>query len=135
MNTPVVSSGGIIAARDVRKAFGPTPALRGASVAIRAGEILALMGPSGSGKSTLLHCLAGIYVPDQGDVLFDGQLVNAMPEAQRTRLRRTATVALPRLGLDYYSIMGTGLVIAFGIIGVTLPLLRRMTSPSAVRFE
>ena len=48
------------------------------------------MGPSGSGKSTLLHCLAGIFPPDEGDVLFDGQLLNTMSEADRTKLRRTA---------------------------------------------
>jgi putative ABC transport system ATP-binding protein len=48
------------------------------------------MGPSGSGKSTLLHCLAGIYTPDNGDVLFDGRLLNSMSEADRTKLRRTA---------------------------------------------
>ena len=48
------------------------------------------MGPSGSGKSTLLHCLAGIFPPDSGDVTFDGRRLNAMSEADRTRLRRTA---------------------------------------------
>jgi hypothetical protein len=46
-----------------------------------------------------------------------------------------AGTAVPRLGLNYYTIMGTGLVIAFAIITVTLPLLRRMTSPGNVRFE
>jgi hypothetical protein len=43
--------------------------------------------------------------------------------------------AIPQLGRDYYTIMGIGLVIAFAIITLTLPLLRRMTAPSAVRFE
>jgi putative ABC transport system ATP-binding protein len=90
VSTPVASRGGLIEARGVRKAFGQTPALRGASVTVRAGEIVAMMGPSGSGKSTLLHCLAGIYAPDQGDVLFDGQSLTTMSEALRTRLRRTA---------------------------------------------
>ena len=52
------------------------------------GEILAVMGPSGSGKSTLLHCLAGILVPDAGEVHFDGQRLDNMREAQRLKLRR-----------------------------------------------
>jgi uncharacterized membrane protein YhaH (DUF805 family) len=43
--------------------------------------------------------------------------------------------AIPQLGRDYYEIMGAGLVIAFGVITVTLPLLRRMTAPSTIRFE
>lgn len=94
MNIPAVPtsvSGGIlIEARDIHKSFGQTPALRGASVSVRQGEILAVMGPSGSGKSTLLHCLAGIFPPDSGDVIFDGQALLAMSEANRTRLRRTA---------------------------------------------
>ena len=59
----------IIEARDVVKSFGQTPALRGASIAVRPGEIVAVMGPSGSGKSTLLHCLAGILPPDGGGSL------------------------------------------------------------------
>ena len=43
--------------------------------------------------------------------------------------------AIPQLGRDYYTIMGIGLVVAFGVITVTLPLLRRMTAPSTIRFE
>jgi len=85
-----VSRGSLVEARGVHKAFGLTPALRGANVTVRQGEIFAIMGPSGSGKSTLLHCLAGIFTPDLGDVLFDGQVVNAMSEDDRTKLRRTA---------------------------------------------
>jgi ABC-type multidrug transport system ATPase subunit len=53
----------IIEARNLAKSFGETPALRGASLRVSPGEIVAVMGPSGSGKSTLLHCLAGILVP------------------------------------------------------------------------
>ena len=78
----------IIEARDIAKSFGPTPALRGASVQAKQGEILAVMGPSGSGKSTLLHCLAGILAPDQGEVWFRGQRLDTMREGQRSELRR-----------------------------------------------
>jgi putative ABC transport system ATP-binding protein len=90
MNTPVVVGGCLIEARDVHKSFGQTPALRGASVAVSRGEILAIMGPSGSGKSTLLHCLAGIFAPDGGEVWFDGSRLDTLDEAARTKLRRTA---------------------------------------------
>ncbi|MGB2568284.1 ABC transporter ATP-binding protein [Micromonospora citrea] len=77
-----------IEARNVAFSFGRTPALRGASIAVDSGEILAVMGPSGSGKSTLLHCLAGILVPGSGEVLFDGARVDSMTEAERSGLRR-----------------------------------------------
>jgi FtsX-like permease family protein len=43
--------------------------------------------------------------------------------------------AIPQLGRDYYTIMGIGLLLAFGVITLTLPLLRRMTAPSTIRFE
>ncbi|WP_300614102.1 ABC transporter ATP-binding protein [Trebonia sp.] len=90
MSSPVVTGAYLIEAREVAKSFGQTPALRGASVAVCQGEILAIMGPSGSGKSTLLHCLAGIFTPDRGEVWFDGQRLDTLGEAERTRLRRTA---------------------------------------------
>ncbi|WP_406196145.1 ABC transporter ATP-binding protein [Kitasatospora sp. NBC_01560] len=78
----------LIEARDVALAFGETPALRGASLSVEAGEVLAIMGPSGSGKSTLLHCLAGILLPDAGEVHFDGRRIDTLNEAGRSALRR-----------------------------------------------
>jgi len=79
----------ILTAQDVVLSFGETPALRGASVTVYRGEVLAVMGPSGSGKSTLLHCLAGIFTPDRGEVWYAGQRVDQLGEAKRTALRRT----------------------------------------------
>ncbi|MGW2156009.1 ABC transporter ATP-binding protein [Nonomuraea sp. NPDC001699] len=80
----------ILQAREISRSYGRTPALREASVEVAAGEIVAVMGPSGSGKSTLLHCLAGIFIPDSGEVWFDGQRLDTMSDDRRTRLRRTA---------------------------------------------
>ncbi|MEV5764761.1 ABC transporter ATP-binding protein [Micromonospora sp. NPDC052213] len=77
-----------IEARDVHLSFGETPALRGASVSVAPGEIVAIMGPSGSGKSTLLHCLAGILVPDAGEIHFDGRRIDTLGEQERSILRR-----------------------------------------------
>jgi putative ABC transport system ATP-binding protein len=78
----------IIEARDVVLSFGETPALRGAELAVAEGDLLAIMGPSGSGKSTLLHCLAGILVPDSGEIIFDGRRVDQLGETARSSLRR-----------------------------------------------
>jgi putative ABC transport system ATP-binding protein len=93
MNTPndsalVLSGGTIIQSQDLVLSFGETPALRDASLSVKRGEIVAVMGPSGSGKSTLLLCLAGILVPDDGRVVFDGQRIDVLREEQRSRLRR-----------------------------------------------
>jgi putative ABC transport system ATP-binding protein len=83
-----VKAGAIIEARGVVKSFGQTPALRGATISAARGEMLAVMGPSGSGKSTLLHCLAGILVPDEGEVWFAGSRLDSLGEADRSVLRR-----------------------------------------------
>ena len=80
--------GPLIEARHVSLSFGPTPALRGASLTVAAGEILAVMGPSGSGKSTLLHCLAGILTPDSGEIHFAGRRLDTLRENERGALRR-----------------------------------------------
>ncbi|MFH8972698.1 ABC transporter ATP-binding protein [Streptomyces sp. NPDC017890] len=79
----------LLTARGLVKAHGRTEALRGASVDLRAGEILALTGASGSGKSTLLHCLAGIVRPDAGSVTYAGQRLEELPEKRLSELRRT----------------------------------------------
>jgi putative ABC transport system ATP-binding protein len=79
----------LLAARDLTKAHGRTEALRGASVELGAGEILAVTGASGSGKSTLLHCLAGIVRPDAGSVTYAGQRLDTLPEKRLSELRRT----------------------------------------------
>ncbi|RFU84892.1 ABC transporter ATP-binding protein [Streptomyces triticagri] len=79
----------ILAAHALSKSYGATEALRGASVELTAGEILALTGASGSGKSTLLHCMAGIVEPDAGAVTYEGRRLDGLPEHARTLLRRT----------------------------------------------
>ncbi|HET7245028.1 MAG TPA: ATP-binding cassette domain-containing protein [Streptosporangiaceae bacterium] len=81
-------TGNIVEARGLVKSFGETPALRGASLAVRRGEIVAVMGPSGSGKSTLLHCLAGILVPEEGQAWFGGQRLDTLSDDRRSALRR-----------------------------------------------
>ena len=79
----------LLAARGLVKEHGRTRALRGASVELREGEILAVTGASGSGKSTLLHCLAGIVRPDEGSVAYAGKRLDQLPEKELSELRRT----------------------------------------------
>lgn len=80
----------ILQGKDLKKTFGATPALQGANLDVKQGELIAIMGASGSGKSTLLHCLAGIFRPDSGQVWFAGKRLDQMDEEERTRLRRVS---------------------------------------------
>ena len=61
--------------RNVTKTFGSVVANNNVSLSIRKGEILALLGENGSGKTTLMNMLAGIYFPDSGQILVDGEEV------------------------------------------------------------
>ena len=62
--------------------------LKGADLKIEKGETVAILGSSGSGKSTLLNLIAGIDLPDQGEVRIDGKSLGQMSEKNRTLLRR-----------------------------------------------
>lgn len=79
----------IIRTDDIKKSYGETHAMRGISLDIKRGEVLAIMGPSGSGKSTLLHTVAGITRPDSGKVYFNGSRIDNLNDRQRTMLRRS----------------------------------------------
>jgi putative ABC transport system ATP-binding protein len=71
------------------------------------------MGPSGSGKSTLLHCLAGILRPDEGEVWFDAERLDVLPEHARSLIRR-----------DRF-----GFVFQFGQLVPELPVLENVMLP------
>lgn len=76
----------VLIAQDLSIAFGGNRALAGASLAVRPGEIVGLIGPNGSGKTTLLNLLSGFYRPDSGTIHLGGHDVTALPAWRRARL-------------------------------------------------
>jgi len=66
----------VMQAKGLIKRYGHVTALDGADFELRAGEILAVIGDNGAGKSSLIKCLSGATVPDEGEILLDGQRVN-----------------------------------------------------------
>lgn len=66
----------VLEARDISKSFGAVRALNGANLKIFPGEIVALIGDNGAGKSTFINCLTGVFPPDSGELLFEGQPVH-----------------------------------------------------------
>ena len=68
----MTSDAPMIEARDIRKAFGANQVLRGVSLQLRQGEVVAVIGPSGSGKSTFLRCLNHLETIDAGRIAIEG---------------------------------------------------------------
>jgi putative ABC transport system ATP-binding protein len=96
LGTPVVVAHDLY--RFYRAGDEETRALRGVSLTVQAGEVVAVAGPSGSGKSTLLALLAGLDEPDGGDVRLAGERMSHRPEAVRTLLRRRLVGVLRQSG-------------------------------------
>jgi ABC-type lipoprotein export system ATPase subunit len=81
-------AGARVEARDLVRRYGSETALDGLRATFEPGRMTAVTGPSGSGKSTLLALLAGLDLPDAGEVAVDGVVVSALSREQRADLRR-----------------------------------------------
>jgi putative ABC transport system ATP-binding protein len=78
----------VLRGRALHYSYRGSPALLDASLGLREGEIVGLLGPRGAGKTTLLKCLSGQLRPEQGEVWFHSVPLHSFPAAARDRLRR-----------------------------------------------
>jgi putative ABC transport system ATP-binding protein len=85
------TGGIIIQAMDVVKTYdtgySKVPALKGVSLSVERGEMVAIMGPSGCGKTTLLNCLSGLDDIDSGQIIVDGTDINRLSDNAKTTYR------------------------------------------------
>ena len=76
---PRTSGRALLSVQDVSVRFGGIIALDGVSFDVEPGQIVGLIGPNGAGKTTLFNCLSRLYVPNSGDILFEGRSILAEP--------------------------------------------------------
>ncbi len=119
----------IVSARDVHKSFllGDVivQALRGITLDVYAGEMVAVMGPSGCGKTTMLNCLSGLDEFDSGEVFVEGANLRTMSDRQRTHYRAN------RMGFVFQTF--NLLPVINAVENVELPLLVSGMRPAAAR--
>ncbi len=123
VNAPIIQATDVVKTYDTGKV--KVEALRGVSLTIGRGEMVAIMGPSGCGKTTLLNCLSGLDVIDSGRVLVDGADVNRLSDNEKTEYRAR------HMGFvfQFYNL----LPVLSSIENVELPLLVSGTSAREAR--
>jgi branched-chain amino acid transport system ATP-binding protein len=95
MTTPQAAAEPAVELRDVRKSFGKTEIIRGTSLAVKAGERVAIIGPNGAGKSTLFNLISGRFGPTSGEIRLRGERIDGKPpyEIARRGLARSFQVS------------------------------------------
>jgi lipopolysaccharide export system ATP-binding protein len=73
-------------ARDLKKAYGSRPVVKGVSLAVNSGEVVGLLGPNGAGKTTSFYMIVGLLRSDAGQIELDGQRIEGMPIHRRARM-------------------------------------------------
>jgi len=119
----------IIQATDVKKVYDTgkikVEALRGLTVTVERGEMVAVMGPSGCGKTTLLNCVSGLDDINAGDILIAGKSLAAMTDKEKTRYRAQSMGFV----FQFYNL----LPVLSAVENVELPLLVSGTKPVEAR--
>ena len=82
----IAEGSGGLRVRNLRKSYRKRPVIRDVSLDLARGEVVALLGPNGSGKTTCFYSIAGLVMPDGGQVTIDGQDVTNFPMYRRAKL-------------------------------------------------
>lgn len=118
-----------IQATDIHKTYdtgtSKVPALRGVSLAIAPGEMVAVMGPSGCGKTTLLNCLSGLDKVDSGEIWLQGKNLATLSDRERTAYRA--------LHMGFVFQVYNLIPVLNAVENVELPLLLSGVKPKAAR--
>jgi branched-chain amino acid transport system permease protein len=104
----------LLQCRDVAKSFGGIQALRGVTLDVREGEILALVGPNGSGKSTLINMISGHFALSGGSISLKGKTISGQPPHRIAREGIARTYQIPRLFEHLTVLENVRLCAAFG---------------------
>jgi len=78
----------MIEVNNLKKSFQGTEIIKGITTTFETGKVNQIIGQSGSGKSVLTKCIIGLYEPDEGEVIFDGQLFSSLDSAGKTEIRK-----------------------------------------------
>jgi putative ABC transport system ATP-binding protein len=116
----------ILDVQGLAKRYGEVAVFRNVSLAVDAGEFVAVVGESGVGKSTLLNCMAGLDVWDEGRVVVDGADLSSLDDEERALLRRQ------KLGFVFQAFHVLPHLDVAQNVGLPLLLLQR---PDAARVE
>jgi branched-chain amino acid transport system ATP-binding protein len=86
----------ILTVKNLKKSFGRLAAVDDLSIEVKAGEILGMMGPNGAGKTTVFNLLTGVYKPDAGSIIFNGEDITFKSPSKRCRLGIGRTYQIPQ---------------------------------------
>ncbi|MRH97096.1 amino acid ABC transporter ATP-binding protein [Agrobacterium tumefaciens] len=101
----------VVVANNIRKSFGPLEVLKGVSLTVGGGEVVALIGRSGSGKSTFLRCLNGLETINSGEIQIAGHAMSRKPAALR-ELRRDVGIVFQSYNLFPHLTAGENIMLA-----------------------
>lgn len=114
----------LLEARRLVKRFGGVTAVNDATLAVGEGQIVGLIGPNGSGKSTMVNLLTGEAVPDEGEIVFAGEVVTRLPSYRRARLGMARSFQMLRLfgslTVEDNLVLASHIRMSAGVIGSAL---------------